>query len=49
MLRYQLSEAKKVEAAKATSEKNKKENIGSVASDTAEDGVSSAFLRGLWG
>jgi hypothetical protein len=49
MLRYQLTEAKKVEAAKATSEKNKKENIGSMASDTAEDGVSSAFMKGLWG
>ena len=49
MLRYQLTEQRKVEAAKASEEKNKKENIGSVASETAEDGVSSAFFKGLWG
>lgn len=49
MLRYKLSEQKKVDAATATATKNKNQNIGSVASDTAEDGVSSAFLRGLWG
>lgn len=49
MLRYQLSEARKIEAATQTANKNKNENIGSMATDTAEDGVSSAFLRGLWG
>lgn len=49
MLRYQLTEQRKVEAAKASQEKNKKENIGSVASETAEDNISSAFLKGVWG
>ena len=49
MLRYQFAEQKKIEAAKASEEKNKKENIGSINSDTAEDNVSSAFLKGLWG
>jgi hypothetical protein len=49
MLRYKLTEQKKVETAKAVSEKNKKENIGPIASEVTEDGVYSAFLKGLWG
>ena len=49
LLRFELSERNKTDAAKATSEKNKKENVGSVASDNTDDGLSSAFIRGLWG
>lgn len=49
MLRYQLAERNKIEAAKASQEKNIKENIGSVASDKTEDGIASAFLKGVWG
>lgn len=49
MLRYKFAEQKKVEAAKASQEKNKKENIGSVHSVENEDGFSSAFMKGLWG
>ena len=49
MLRYLLTERNKIEAAKASQEKNKNQNVGSVASDTAEDNVSSAFMKGLWG
>lgn len=48
LLRFKLTEQKKIEAAKASQEKNKKENIGSVASDKAEDNVASAFMRGIW-
>jgi hypothetical protein len=49
LLRFELSERNKTDAAKATSEKNKKENIGSVASDNTDDGLSSAFIKGVWG
>ena len=49
LLRFELSERNKTDAAKATSEKNKKENVGSVASDNTDDGLSSAFVRGVWG
>lgn len=49
MLRYERSERLKVEAAKAAQEQNKKQNVGSVASDPAEDTFASAFLRGLRG
>ncbi len=49
MLRYQFTEQKKVEAAKASQEKNKKENIGSVASETAENTMLSAFMKGVMG
>ena len=49
LLRFELSERNKTDAAKATSEKNKKENVGSVASDNTDDGLSSAFIRGVWG
>ena len=49
LLRFELSERNKTDAAKATSEKNKKENVGSVASDNKDDGLSSAFIRGVWG
>lgn len=49
LLRFELSERNKTDAARATSEKNKKENIGSVNSEASDDGVSSAFLKGLWG
>lgn len=49
LLRFELSERNKTDAARATSEKNKKENVGSVASDKTEDGIASAFLKGVWG
>lgn len=49
LLRFELSERNKTDAAKATSEKNKKENVGSVASDNTDDGLSSAFIKGVWG
>lgn len=49
LLRFELSERNKTDAAKATSEKNKEENVGSVASDNTDDGLSSAFVRGVWG
>ena len=48
LLRFELSERNKTDAAKATSEKNQKENVGSVASDNKDDGLSSAFVRGVW-
>ena len=48
MLRYERSERQKVEAAKASAEKNKKENVGSVQSEEAESGSVSAMLKGLW-
>ena len=48
LLRFELSERNKTDAAKATSEKNKKENVGSVVSDNKDDGLSSAFIRGVW-
>ena len=49
LLRFELSERNKTDAAKATSEKNKKENVGSVASETAENTVLSAFMKGVMG
>ena len=49
IMRYELTEAKKVEAEKASQEKNKKENIGSVKTNENEDGIASAFMKGLWG
>jgi hypothetical protein len=49
MLRYELSERKKIEAAKASEEKNKNENVGSQQSTPAEDSVMSAMMKGLWG
>ena len=48
MLRYERLERIKVEAAKASAEKNKKENVGSVQSKENESGISDAFLKGLW-
>lgn len=48
LLRFELSERNKTDAARATSEKNKKENVGSVASDNTDDGLSSAFIKGVW-
>lgn len=48
LLRFELSERNKTDAAKATSEKNKKENVGSVASDNTDDGLSFAFIKGVW-
>lgn len=49
MFRYERSERMKVEAAKASEEKNKNENVGSVQTDMAESGVISALMKGLWG
>lgn len=49
MLRYELSERKKIEAAKASEEKNKEENIGSAQSASTESSTMSAFMKGLWG
>ncbi len=48
MLRYRFAEAKKVEAEKASQEKNKKESIGSVHSEGNETERTNAFLKGLW-
>lgn len=47
MLRYERSERLKVEAAKASQEKNKKENIGPVQTYVSESGIMDAFLQGL--
>lgn len=47
MLRYERSERQKVEAAKASQEKNKKENIGSVQTNVNESGITDAFMKGL--
>lgn len=49
LLRYEKSERNKIEAAKASEEKNKKQNIGSVQSTLTEDSSMSAFMKGLWG
>ena len=49
MLRYEKSERNKIEAAKASEEKNKKSNVGSAQSVDAESGTISAFMSGLWG
>ena len=48
LLRYRFVESKKVEEAKASQEKNKKQSIGSVQSTDTEDGFSAAFVKGLW-
>lgn len=49
LLRFELSERNKIEAAKASEEKNKKQNIGSVQSIPADESSLSAFMKGLWG
>lgn len=49
MLRYERSERKKIEAEKASQNKNEKESIGSAQSPDAESGVVSAFMAGLRG
>lgn len=49
LLRYEKSERVKIEAAKASEELNKKSNVGSVHSAEAENGIETAFMRGLWG
>lgn len=49
MLRYEKTERMKIEAAKASEEKNKKENIGSAQSVETESNITSEFLKGLWG
>ncbi len=48
LLRYEKLERNKIEAAKASKEKNIKENIGSVQSVDSETGSVSAMMRGLW-
>lgn len=47
MLRYEKSERQKIEAAKASQEKNKNENIGSARSEQHESGIMDAFLQGI--
>ena len=47
MLLYHLNEVKKIEAAKASQEKNKHQNVGSVKSEQRESGIMDAFLQGL--
>ncbi len=51
MLRYERSERMKVEAAKASQEQNKKQNVGSVASEKSDenDPLILAMMRGLRG
>ena len=49
MLRWEKSERQKIEAAKASQEKNKNNNIGSVKSEQYESGIMDAFLQGLKG
>ena len=49
LLRYEKTERAKIEAAKASQEKNNKTNIGSASSAPTEDNSMSAFMRGLWG
>lgn len=49
LLKYTLTEIKKVDAAKKQQEKNKNENIGSAHSDAANNDVMSAILKGLRG
>ena len=49
LLRFDRSERNKIEAAKASKEKNNNQNVGSVQSVEAESGTMSAFMSGLWG
>lgn len=49
LLRFKLSEGRKVEAAKAAEQKNKNENIGSVQTEEAESGIFAEMMKGLWG
>lgn len=49
LLRFEKNERQRVEAAKANTEKNKNENIGSVQSKQGESGIMEAFLQGIRG
>lgn len=49
MLLFEKQENNKIEAAKASENKNKNQNIGSVASAEKEDSAMEQFMRGLWG
>jgi hypothetical protein len=49
LLRYEKSERNKIEAAKASEEKNKLSNVGSAQSTPTEDTSINAFMKGLWG
>lgn len=49
MLRYERLERQKVEAALASQEKNKNNNIGSIKTGENESGIMDAFLKGIRG
>ena len=49
VLRFHFAEQKKVEEAKQKQNTNKNQSVGTAKTDTTEDGVSNAFLKGLWG
>ena len=47
MLRWEKTERNKIEAAKASQEKNKNNNIGSIKTGENESGIMDAFLKGI--
>lgn len=49
VLRFHFAESKKVEKAKEKEIQNNKQATGTAKTSDTEDGVTSAFLRGLWG
>ncbi len=49
LYKFKLSEAKKIDSANQTETKNNKQSVGSAVTDSREDGVHSAFMKGLWG
>jgi hypothetical protein len=49
VLRFHFAEQKKVEKAKEKENTNKNQTTGTAKTNDVEDGITSAFLRGLWG
>lgn len=49
MLRYQLSESRKIQAETNNQNQNNKQNVGSAQSTPAEDNAFAAMMKGLWG
>ena len=49
VLRFHFAEQKKIEEANKKENINKSQSIGTAKANDTEDGVSSAFKRGLWG
>lgn len=48
LYKFKLNEAKKIDSANKTESQNNKQSVGSAATDSREDGVHSAFMKGLW-